>query len=138
MENAVELLWKFLKGHLKLDRLATKSVNGVTIQIYMVLIVYLILLLIEIPKVYGEKLIDKLRYIHMGLKAFLVTDAGEEVAIPQHYRKAEKQLKRIQPSLSRKKKGSNRRKKAIKRVAKAHLKVSTSAKTFTTRRLKGF
>ena len=59
----IEVLWKFLKGHLKLDRLATKSVNGVTMQIYMVLIAHLILLLVEIPKVYGNKLIDKVRYI---------------------------------------------------------------------------
>lgn len=68
--------------------------------------------------------------IDMGLKAFLVTDAGEEVAIPQHYRKAEKSLKRIQRSLSRKKKSSNRRKKAIKRVSKAHLKVANQRKDF--------
>lgn len=68
--------------------------------------------------------------IDMGLKAFLVTDTGEEVAIPQHYRKAEKRLKKIQRSLSRKKKGSNRRKKAIKRVAKAHLKVANQRKDF--------
>jgi putative transposase len=64
----IELLWKFLKGHLKLDRLATKSVNGVTIQIYMVLIAYLILLLIEIPKVYGKELLDKLRYIQLVIR----------------------------------------------------------------------
>ena len=40
----------------------------------------------------------------------------------------EKRLKRLQPSLSRKKKGSNRRKRAIKGVAKAHLKVSNQRK----------
>lgn len=68
--------------------------------------------------------------IDMGLKAFLVTNAGEEVEIPQHYRKAEKRLKRIQRSLSRKKKGSSRRKKVIKRVAKAHLKVANQRKDF--------
>jgi putative transposase len=68
--------------------------------------------------------------IDMGLKAFLVDDAGEEVAIPQHYRQSEKRLKRIQRSLSRKKKGSNRRKKAIKRVSKAHLKVANQRKDF--------
>jgi IS605 OrfB family transposase len=68
--------------------------------------------------------------IDMGLKSFLVTDAGTEVEIPQHYRKAEKRLKRLQRALSRKKKGSNRRKKAIKRVAKAHLKVSNQRKDF--------
>jgi putative transposase len=68
--------------------------------------------------------------IDMGLKAFLVDDAGIEVEIPQHYRKASLQLKRLQRSLSRKKKGSNRRKKAIKRVAKAHLKVANQRKDF--------
>jgi putative transposase len=68
--------------------------------------------------------------IDMGLKSFLVDDSGKEVAIPQHYRKSEKRLKRLQRSLSRKKKGSNRRQKAIKRVAKAHLKVSNQRKDF--------
>ncbi|NJR38610.1 MAG: transposase [Leptolyngbyaceae cyanobacterium CSU_1_4] len=68
--------------------------------------------------------------IDMGLKVFLVNDVGEEVAIPQHYRKAEKRLKRVQRSLSRKKKGSNRRKKAIKRVAKLHLKIANQRKDF--------
>jgi putative transposase len=74
--------------------------------------------------------LDNTLGIDMGLKAFLVTDAGEEAAIPQHYRKAEKKLKRLQRSLSRKKKGSNRRKKAVKRAAKAHLKVSNQRKDF--------
>ncbi|WP_250123736.1 transposase [Chroococcidiopsis sp. CCMEE 29] len=68
--------------------------------------------------------------IDMGLKAFLVDDSGSYEPIPQHYRKAEKKLKRLQRSLSRKNKGSNRRKKAIKRVAKAHLKVSNQRKDF--------
>ena len=68
--------------------------------------------------------------IDMGLKSFLTDDSGEEVAIPQHYRKAEKRLKRLQRGLSRKKKGSTRRKKAIQRVSKAHLKVSNQRKDF--------
>jgi putative transposase len=68
--------------------------------------------------------------IDMGLKSFFTDDSGEEVEIPQHYRKAEKRLKRLQRSLSRKQKGSNRRKKAIKRVGKAHLKVSNTRKDF--------
>jgi len=45
----VELLWKFLKMHLKLDKLITKNVNGITIQIYVTLIVYLILQMSSIP-----------------------------------------------------------------------------------------
>lgn len=84
--------------------------------------------------------------IDMGLKAFLVDDLGRDEPIPQHYRKAEKRLKQLQCSLSRKKKrmrnspshgeiirtkkGSNRRKKAVKRVAKAHLKVANQRKDF--------
>jgi IS4 transposase len=53
--------------HLKLDKLITKNVNGVTIQIYMVLIAYLILLLIEIPAFYGSELLDKFRYLQLEL-----------------------------------------------------------------------
>lgn len=34
--------------------------------------------------------------IDVGLKSFLVDNSGEEVAVPQHYRKAEKKLKRLQ------------------------------------------
>ncbi|MEB3278058.1 MAG: transposase [Lyngbya sp.] len=68
--------------------------------------------------------------IDMGLKSFLVDDSGEEIQIPQHYRKSEKQLQRLQRFVSRKKKGSNRRKKAIKRLSRKHLKVSNQRKDF--------
>lgn len=68
--------------------------------------------------------------VDMGLKSFLVTSDNQQVEIPQHYRKAEKKLKRLQRQLSRKKKGSNRRKKSIKRLAKAHLKVTNQRKDF--------
>lgn len=47
----IELLWKFLKMHLKLDHLITKNVNGIAIQLYATLIAYLILQLIEIPQI---------------------------------------------------------------------------------------
>jgi putative transposase len=62
---AIEILWKFLKMHLKLDRLMTKNVNGVTIQIYTILIVYLILQLMQIPQIYGNTLLNKLRYVNL-------------------------------------------------------------------------
>jgi len=68
--------------------------------------------------------------IDLGLKAFLVDDAGAEVAIPQFYRQSQKRLKRLQRSLSHKKKGSSNRRKAIKRVGKAHLKVANCRKDF--------
>jgi IS4 transposase len=59
----IELFWKFLKMHLKLDRLITKNVNGIQIQIYTCLIAYVLLQLVKIPKEFGEKLLDKLRYL---------------------------------------------------------------------------
>jgi putative transposase len=59
----IELLWKFLKMHLKLDRLITKNTNGIEIQIYCCLIAYIILQLVETPKEFGEKILDKLRYL---------------------------------------------------------------------------
>jgi len=63
----IELLWKFLKMHLKLDQLITKNQNGVAIQIYMVLIAYAILQLIELPQFYSQTLLDKLRYLQVVL-----------------------------------------------------------------------
>lgn len=59
----IELFWKFLKMHLKLDHLISKSVNGITIQLYSCLIGYLILLLVEVPEIWGNKLLDKLCYL---------------------------------------------------------------------------
>ena len=34
LRRGVELFWKFLKMHLKLDRLIAKSLNGITIQLW--------------------------------------------------------------------------------------------------------
>lgn len=59
----IELFWKFLKMHLKLDRIITKNVNGIAIQIYSCLIAYVLLQLVEIPKAFGNKMLDKLRYL---------------------------------------------------------------------------
>lgn len=74
----VELLWKFLKMHLKLDpltslrvndersrivdKLITKNINGITIQLYVGLIAYLILQILSIPQQWGYTLLDKIRY----------------------------------------------------------------------------
>jgi putative transposase len=57
----VELLWKFLKMHLKLDKLITKNVNGITIQIYVSLIAYLIFQIISISQEWANKILDKFR-----------------------------------------------------------------------------
>ena len=60
---AIELLWKFLKMHLKLDKLMTKTVNGITIQIYSCLIVYIILQLTDIYTKIVKTTLDILRYL---------------------------------------------------------------------------
>ena len=60
---SIECLWKFLKMHLKLDKLITKNINGIIIQIDSTLISYLILQLVEIPQEFGNKLLDKLGYL---------------------------------------------------------------------------
>lgn len=59
----IELLWKFLKMHLKLSRLITKNTNGIEIQIYACLIGYVILQLVSIPQEFGKSALDKLRYL---------------------------------------------------------------------------
>jgi putative transposase len=68
--------------------------------------------------------------IDMGLKEFLTTSEGESVAIPQHYRKAQRRLRVIQKRVSRRKKGSNRRQKAVKQLGKQHKKVADKRKYF--------
>jgi putative transposase len=63
----IELLWKALKMHLKLDRIITKNENGVRLQIDAVLIGYLILRLLEIGQNKTYELIDKLRYLQIEI-----------------------------------------------------------------------
>jgi putative transposase len=49
--------------HLKLDKLINKNVNGITIQIYVTLIAYLISQLLFIPTRWEHTLLDKFRYL---------------------------------------------------------------------------
>jgi len=68
--------------------------------------------------------------IDFGVKAFFTTSDGEAVESPKYLRKAEKRLKRLQRSVSRKQKGSNSRRKAIHRLAVRHEKVSNQRSDF--------
>src|SRR5258708_4875211 len=68
--------------------------------------------------------------IDVGLKSFLTDSQGNTVDNPRHYRKAEKQLGRLQRRLSRKQKKSANRKKARKALAKQHLKVQRQREDF--------
>lgn len=62
--------------------------------------------------------------IDLGLKAFLTTSEGEQVAPPRFSRKAAAKLQRAQRHLSRCQQGSNRRRKAKMRVARLHQHVA--------------
>ena len=68
--------------------------------------------------------------IDLGLKEFITTSDGEVVGNPRHLRKAEARLKRLQRSLSRKRKGSQNRKKAAIRLAVQHQRVTCKRRDF--------
>jgi transposase len=73
--------------------------------------------------------------IDVGLKYFYADSKGNTVEIPQYYRKAERQLNRLNRRKSKKfKKGqkrqSNNYKKARQRYARKHLRVSRQRKGF--------
>lgn len=68
--------------------------------------------------------------IDVGVSAFLTDSNGKKVENPKFFRKSEKQLRRRQRSLSRKKKGSKRRFKARLLVAKAHEKITNQRLDF--------
>jgi putative transposase len=83
-----------------------------------------------VPEIKPDFNPESITGIDVGLKEFLTTSEGETVAIPQHYRKAQKRLKVIQKRVSRRKKGSNRRQKAIKQLGLQHKKVADKRKDF--------
>ena len=68
--------------------------------------------------------------IDVGLESFYTDSNGEKVSNPKYLRKAEKQLKRLQRLVSRKKKGSSNRRKAINRLGRQHLTISRRRKDF--------
>ncbi|MCC5630119.1 transposase [Nostoc sphaeroides CHAB 2801] len=68
--------------------------------------------------------------IDLGLKEFLTTSEGEVVAIPKHYRKAQKRNIVVQKRVSRRKKGSKGRQKAVKQLGRQHKKVADKRRDF--------
>jgi putative transposase len=79
---------------------------------------------VEIPVIHRQSEALAPVGIDLGLKALITTSDGEEIPNPKYLRKAEERLKRLQRSLSRKKKGSKNRWKARQRVASQHARVS--------------
>jgi IS605 OrfB family transposase len=68
--------------------------------------------------------------IDLGVTHFAALSDGTFIEAPRHYRVAEKQLKKAQGALARKKRGSHRRKKAVQAVAKVHRKVRNQRADF--------
>jgi putative transposase len=68
--------------------------------------------------------------IDLGLTYFAVLSDGRKIPSPQFLRRAEKQLKRAQRALSRKKKGSRNRDKARVKVARVHARVADARRDF--------
>ena len=68
--------------------------------------------------------------LDVGLNHFYTDSDGQTVENPRFLRKSERQLKKLQRKVSKRKKGSANRRKAIKRLAKKHLQVSRQRKDF--------
>lgn len=68
--------------------------------------------------------------IDLGLTHFAVRSDGTKTAAPKFLRNAERKLKKLQQSLSRKQMGSSNRMKAVRKVAKAHAKVADARRDF--------
>lgn len=68
--------------------------------------------------------------LDVGLNHFYTDSNGQTVDNPRFLRKSERQLKKLQRKVSKRKKGSANRRKAIKRLAKKHLQVSRQRKDF--------
>jgi len=68
--------------------------------------------------------------IDLGLEKFLADSEGEFEPIPQHFRKSEEKLARLQQKVSTAKKGSRARKLLVRKVAKLHQKIARQRKQF--------
>jgi len=68
--------------------------------------------------------------IDLGLKTFLTTSDGEQVAPPKLYRSAQARLRCAARKVARRKKGSTRRKKAVRLLARHHQHVASQRRDF--------
>ena len=68
--------------------------------------------------------------IDLGLKDFLASSDGNKVPNPKHLKYRERQLRRLQQSLAKKKKGSKNRNKARLKVATCHERITNCRNDF--------
>jgi putative transposase len=91
---------------------------------------YFVQFCIDVDRKEPAELSGKMLGLDMGLASFYTDSDGQKIDCPKFLRKAEKQLKREQRRLSRKKKGSKNRVKARVKVSRRHLKVQRQRKDF--------
>jgi len=91
---------------------------------------YFASILCEVEIAPKPKRTDKALGIDLGLKSFLVTSDGERIDPPQHYRRTETKLVKLQRQLSRKQQGSKGREKARLKVARLHEKIANQRADF--------
>ena len=70
--------------------------------------------------------------VDLGLEKFASDSDGNFIDIPQHFRKAETKLKKLQQKVANAKKESVARKKLIRKVALAHQKIARQRKQYRT------
>ena len=87
-------------------------------------------LLVDNPNIKHIPLLTKSVGLDVGITSLLTTSDGNKIANPRHFKRHRRKLKRVQKSLSRKKKGSNNRAIARVKVARAHGKIADSRKDF--------
>jgi putative transposase len=68
--------------------------------------------------------------IDVGLTSFLVTNTGDEVGNPRHFRLAERALRRAQRKVARRQRRSRRRQKARQEVARLHAHIANQRRDF--------
>jgi len=80
---------------------------------------------VENPKI---TLTNKVVGIDLGVSHLAITSDGEFFDNPKYLRKSEKQLKKLQRIVSKRKKGSNRRRKAVRLLSKKHEQIANQRK----------
>jgi putative transposase len=68
--------------------------------------------------------------VDLGLEKFLADSKGEFEPIPQHFRKSEEKLARLQQKISTAKKGSRARKLLVRSCARLHQKIARQRQQF--------
>lgn len=68
--------------------------------------------------------------LDLGLEKFAALDTGEFVDIPQHFRKSEAKLAKLQQKVANRKKGSRARKLVNRRIGRLHQQITRQRKQF--------